>query len=119
MAIIPDLNKVPTMYLQNGLTKANVKSGSKTGLKDKHVSFTGYGMNSDEIVVFGDVRKLPKAIGISKLASHISLENIAAGICVNLAAAVLGAAGILSVTAAVIACFAVSAAVLINTLRLK
>lgn len=54
MAIIPDLNKVPTMYMQNGLTKANVKSGSKTGLKDKHVSFTGYGMNSDEIVVFGD-----------------------------------------------------------------
>ena len=66
-----------------------------------------------------DIRKLPKAIGISKLASHISLENIAAGICVNLVATVLGAAGILSVTAAVIACFAVSAAVLINTLRLK
>ena len=54
MAIIPDLNKVPTMYLQSGLTKANVKNGNKTGLKDKHISFTGYGMNDDEIVVFGD-----------------------------------------------------------------
>ncbi len=76
-------------------------------------------MSADVLVMDRDIRKLPKAIGISKLASHISLENIAAGICVNLAAAVLGAAGILSVTAAVIACFAVSAAVLINTLRLK
>ena len=54
MAIIPDLNKVPTMYLQSGLTKANVKNGNKAGLKDKHISFTGYGMNDDEIVVFGD-----------------------------------------------------------------
>lgn len=35
MAIIPDLNKVPTMYLQDGLTKANVKNGNKAGLKDK------------------------------------------------------------------------------------
>ena len=76
-------------------------------------------MSADVLVMDRDIRKLPKAIGISKLASHISLENIAAGICVNLAAAVLGAAGILSVTAAVIVCFAVSAAVLINTLRLK
>lgn len=76
-------------------------------------------MSADVLVMDRDIRKLPKAIGISKLASHISLENIAAGICVNLAAAVLGAAGILSVTATVIACFAVSAAVLINTLRLK
>lgn len=76
-------------------------------------------MSADVLVMDRDIKKLPKAIGISKLASHISLENIAAGICVNLAAAVLGAAGILSVTAAVIACFAVSAAVLINTLRLK
>ena len=76
-------------------------------------------MSADVLVMDRDIRKLPKAIGISKLASRISLENIAAGICVNLAAAVLGAAGILSVTAAVIACFAVSAAVLINTLRLK
>ena len=76
-------------------------------------------MSADVLVMDRDIRKLPKAIGISKLASHISLENIATGICVNLAAAVLGAAGILSVTAAVIACFAVSAAVLINTLRLK
>ena len=76
-------------------------------------------MSADVLVMDRDIRKLPKAIGISKLASHISLENIAAGISVNLAAAVLGAAGILSVTAAVIACFAVSAAVLINTLRLK
>ena len=76
-------------------------------------------ISADVLVMDRDIRKLPKAIGISKLASHISLENIAAGICVNLAAAVLGAAGILSVTAAVIACFAVSAAVLINTLRLK
>lgn len=76
-------------------------------------------MSADVLVMDRDIRKLPKAIGISKLASHISLENIAAGICVNLAAAVLGAAGILSVTAAVIACFAVSVAVLINTLRLK
>lgn len=76
-------------------------------------------MSADVLVMDRDIRKLPKAIGISKLASHISLENIAAGICVNLAAAVLGATGILSVTAAVIACFAVSAAVLINTLRLK
>lgn len=76
-------------------------------------------MSADVLVMDRDIRKLPKAIGISKLASHISLENIAAGICVNLAAAVLGAAGILSVTAAVIACFAVSAAVLVNTLRLK
>lgn len=76
-------------------------------------------MSADVLVMDRDIRKLPKAIGISKLASHISLENIAAGICVNFAAAVLGAAGILSVTAAVIACFAVSAAVLINTLRLK
>ena len=76
-------------------------------------------MSADVLVMDRDIRKLPKAIGISKLAAHISLENIAAGICVNLAAAVLGAAGILSVTAAVIACFAVSAAVLVNTLRLK
>ena len=76
-------------------------------------------MSADVLVMDRDIRKLPKAIGISKLAAHISLENIVAGICVNLAAAVLGAAGILSVTAAVIACFAVSAAVLINTLRLK
>lgn len=76
-------------------------------------------MSADVLVMDRDIRKLPKAIGISKLASHISLENIAAGICVNLAAAVLGAAGILSVTAAVIVCFAVSAAVLVNTLRLK
>ena len=76
-------------------------------------------MSADVLVMDRDIRKLPKAIGISKLASHISLENIAAGICVNLAAAVLGAAGILSVTAAVIICFAVSAAVLVNTLRLK
>ena len=76
-------------------------------------------MSADVLVMDRDIRKLPKAIGISKLASHISLENIAAGICVNLAAAVLGAAGILSVTAAVIVCFAVSAAVLGNTLRLK
>ena len=76
-------------------------------------------MSADVLVMDRDIRKLPKAIGISKLASHISLENIAAGICVNLACAVLGAAGILSVTAAVIACFAVSAAVLGNTLRLK
>ena len=76
-------------------------------------------MSADVLVMDRDIRKLPKAIGISKLASHISLENIAAGICVNLVATVLGAAGILSVTAAVIACFAVSAAVLINTLRLK
>ena len=76
-------------------------------------------MSADVLVMDRDIRELPKAIGISKLASHISLENIAAGICVNLAAAVLGAAGILSVTAAVIACFAVSAAVLVNTLRLK
>lgn len=76
-------------------------------------------MSADVLVMDRDIRKLPKAIGISKLASHISLENIAAGICVNLAAVVLGAAGILSVTAAVIACIAVSAAVLINTLRLK
>lgn len=76
-------------------------------------------MSADVLVMDRDIRKLPKAIGISKLASHISLENIAAGICVNIAAAVLGAAGILSVTAAVIACFAVSAAVLVNTLRLK
>lgn len=75
-------------------------------------------MSADVLVMDRDIRKLPKAIGISKLASHISLENIAAGICVNLAAAVLGAAGILSVTAAVIVCFAVSAAVLVNTLRL-
>ena len=76
-------------------------------------------MSADVLVMDRDIRKLPKAIGISKLAAHISLENIAAGICVNLAATVLGAAGILSVTAAVIASFAVSAAVLINTLRLK
>ena len=76
-------------------------------------------MSAAVLVMDRDIRKLPKAIGISKLASHISLENIAAGICVNLAAAVLGAAGILSVTAAVIVCFAVSAAVLGNTLRLK
>ena len=76
-------------------------------------------MSADVLVMDRDIRKLPKAIGISKLASHISLENIAAGICVDLAAAVLGAAGILSVTAAVIVCFAVSAAVLVNTLRLK
>ena len=76
-------------------------------------------MSADVLVMDRDIRKLPKAIGISKLASHISLESIAAGICVNLAAAVLGAAGILSVTAAVIVCFAVSAAVLVNTLRLK
>ena len=76
-------------------------------------------MSADVLVMDRDIRKLPKAIGISKLASHISLENIAAGICVNLAAAVLGAAGILSVTVAIIACFAVSAAVLVNTLRLK
>lgn len=76
-------------------------------------------MSADVLVMDRDIRKLPKAIGISRLASHISLENIAAGICVNLAAAVLGAAGILSVTAAVIVCFAVSAAVLGNTLRLK
>ena len=76
-------------------------------------------MSADVLVMDRDIRKLPKAIGISKLASHISLENIAAGICVNLVAAVLGAAGILSVTAAVIVCFAVSAAVLVNTLRLK
>lgn len=76
-------------------------------------------MSADVLVMDRDIRKLPKAIGISKLAAYISLENIAAGICVNIAAAVLGAAGILSVTAAVIACFAVSAAVLINTLRLK
>ena len=76
-------------------------------------------MSADVLVMDRDIRKLPKAIGNSKLASHISLENIAAGICVNLVATVLGAAGILSVTAAVIACFAVSAAVLINTLRLK
>lgn len=76
-------------------------------------------MSADVLVMDRDIWKLPKAIGISKLAAHISLENIAAGICVNLAAAVLGAAGILSVTAAVIACFAVSAAVLVNTLRLK
>lgn len=76
-------------------------------------------MSADVLVMDRDIRKLPKAIGISKLASHISLENIAAGICVNIAAAVLGAAGILSVTAAVIVCFAVSAAVLVNTLRLK
>lgn len=76
-------------------------------------------MSADVLVMDRDIRKLPKAIGISKLASHISLENIAAGICVNLVATVLGAAGILSVTAAVIACFAVSAAVLVNTLRLK
>lgn len=76
-------------------------------------------MSADVLVMDRDIRKLPKAIGISKLASHISLENIAAGICVNLAAAVLGAAGILSVTAAVIVCFAVSAVVLVNTLRLK
>ena len=76
-------------------------------------------MAADVLVMDRDIRKLPKAIGISKLASHISLENIAAGICVNLAVAVLGAAGILSVTTAVIACFAVSAAVLGNTLRLK
>ena len=76
-------------------------------------------MSADVLVMDRDIRKLPKAIGISKLASNISLENIAAGICVNLAAAVLGAAGILSVTAAVIVCFAVSAAVLVNTLRLK
>lgn len=76
-------------------------------------------MSADVLVMDRDIRKLPKAIGISKLASHISLENIAAGICVNLVAAVLSAAGILSVTAAVIVCFAVSAAVLINTLRLK
>ena len=54
MAIVPDLNKVPTMYLQNGLTKANVKNGSKTALKDKHVSFTGYGISNAEIIVFGD-----------------------------------------------------------------
>ena len=54
MAITPNLDKAPTMYLQNGLTKANVKTGNKTGLKDKHVSFTGYGMNDGEIVVFGD-----------------------------------------------------------------
>ena len=76
-------------------------------------------MSADVLVMDRDIRKLPKAIGISKLASHISLENIAAGICVNLVATVLGAAGILSVTAAVIACFAVSAAALVNTLRLK
>lgn len=76
-------------------------------------------MSADVLVMDRDIRKLSKAIGISKLAAHISLENIAAGICVNIAAAVLGAAGILSVTAAVIVCFAVSAAVLINTLRLK
>ncbi len=76
-------------------------------------------MSADVLVMDRDIRKLPKAIGISKLASHVSLENIAAGICVDLAAAVLGAAGILSVTAAVIVCFAVSAAVLVNTLRLK
>ncbi len=76
-------------------------------------------MSADVLVMDRDIRKLPKAIGISKLASHISLENIAVGICVNLTAAVLGAAGILSVTAAVIACFAVSAAMLVNTLRLK
>lgn len=76
-------------------------------------------MSADVLVMDRDIRKLPKAIGISKLASHISLENIAAGICVNLVATVLGAAGILSVTAAVIVCFAVSAAVLVNTLRLK
>ena len=76
-------------------------------------------MSADVLVMDRDIRKLPKAIGISKLASHISLENIAVGICVNLTAAVLGAAGILSVTAVVIACFAVSAAMLVNTLRLK
>lgn len=76
-------------------------------------------MSADVLVMDRDIRKLSKAIGISKLAAHISLENIAAGICVNIAAAVLGAAGILSVTAAVIVCFAVSAAVLVNTLRLK
>ena len=75
-------------------------------------------MSADVLVMDRDIRKLPKAIGISKLAAYISLENIAAGICVNIAAAVLGAAGILSVTAAVIVCFAVSAAVLVNTLRL-
>ncbi len=54
MAIVPDLNKVPTMYLQSGLSKSNVKNGSKTALKDKHVSFTGYGISNDEVVVFGD-----------------------------------------------------------------
>ena len=76
-------------------------------------------MSADVLVMDRDIRKLPKAVGISKLASHISMENIAAGICVNLAAAVLGAVGILSVTAAILVCFAVSAAVLVNTLRLK
>ena len=54
MAMAPDLTKTPTLYLQNGITSANVKNGTKAGLADKHVSFTGYGIDSDEIIVFGE-----------------------------------------------------------------
>ena len=83
MAIIPDLNKVPTMYLQSGLTKANVKNGNKTGLKDKHISFTGYGMNGDEIVVFGDYAFYDKPGTIKFVPTYAGSRNESALVLVT------------------------------------
>ncbi len=83
MAIVPDLNKVPTMYLQNGLTKANVKTGTKSALKNKHVSFTGYGMNDDEIVVFASSEFYDKPGSIKFVPTYPGSRNESALILVT------------------------------------
>lgn len=65
-------NSTPVLYTQNGVT---AQKGSLESLKGSHISFSGYGIDVDEIIKFGSIEDYQTTDSIRKVPTYPGSKN--------------------------------------------
>lgn len=99
----------------DGQIMSHVDVGIALGALGSDAAFS----DADVLIMDRDIKKLPNAFSLSRLAYRVSLEIIICWLAVNSLIIILGIIGVLPVLAAVIIEFILTCAAFANTMRIK
>lgn len=106
-------------FVGEGENSGKILTGADVGIAMGSLGSDQAFASADVMIMDRDIFKVPKTLVISRRAYRAAWENLAAGVGTNALLVLLGALGVVTPLAAEIISFAVCAAMLGNTMRLK